>query len=266
MQESIQNYIQSDLKFSSSKLYFQHQNQLLQKIWFVSPLSLDIHFKYTFQEVQQYYFIEWWEFEWITVDHDVHEQWIIYKIWFLNPKYQNIEHISLDLKKNKLDNPSIWPLIGWFMWWGIVFWLLFFLYGKWQFWNVLFWLNVVGGGILFSFLMRNVFKFFYNKFFKTKRVEYWWFVVNYANHSDALMLSSDVIKVLEKIRKELWIIKFCYTWNCVYLLQDVHDREWNRLSSSSSKLYSEQEKAALQQRTLDYIRQTEFLSLFISLN
>ena len=261
MQENKQNYIQSDLRFSSSKLYFQHQNQMLQKIWFVSPLSLDIHFKYTFQEVNKNYFIEWWEFEWITVDHDVHEQWIIYKIWFLDPKYQNIEHISLELKKNILDNPSIWPLVGWFAWWGAVFWLLFFLYGKWQFWDVLFWLNVVGGGILFLFLIWKIFKFFYNKFFKTKRVEYWWFIVNYANHSDALMLSSDVINVLEKLRKEYRIIKFCYTWNCVYLLQDVHDHEWNRLSSSS-KLYSEQEKASLQQRTLDYIRQSEFLSLF----
>lgn len=92
-------------------------------------------------------------------------------------------------------------------------------------------------------------------------MDYGWFTVNYANQTDALMLSSDVIKGLEKMGKEYWITKFCYTWNCVYLLQDVHDREWNRLSTSS-KMYSEQEKASLQQRTMDYIHQSEFLSLF----
>lgn len=261
MSWDIQNYMQSDLKFSSSKLYFQHQNQILQKIWFISPMTIDVHFKYTFQEVHESYFIEWWEFEWITVEHDVHEQWIIYKIWFLNPKYQNIEHISLDLKKNLLDNPSIRPLVGWIFWWVVIFSLLFWLYDKWQIWHILFWLNVVGGGILFSFLIRRIFKVFYNKYLKTKRVDYGWFTVNYANHSDALMLSNDIVNILKKLGKEFWIVKCCYTWNCLYLLQDVHDRDWGRLSSSS-KLYSEQEKASLQQRTLNYLRQSEFLSLF----
>jgi len=264
MQETVNKYTPSPLEFSSSKLFFQHQNKLLQDIGFVSPMSIDVHFKYTFQEVQSDYFIEWGEFEWITVDHDVHEQWIIYKIWFLNPKYQNIECISADLNKNVLDNPSLWPLVAWLLWWGIVFWLLAWLYGKWPFWHVLFWLNVIGGWILFCFLMWKVFKVFYNKYVKSKRVDYGWFSVNYANQTDALMLSSDVINVLKKLAKEYWVTKFCYTGNCIYILQDVHDHEWNRVSSSS-KLYSEQEKASLQQRTLDYLHQSEFLFLF-SLN
>ena len=255
------SYTPSSLQFSSSKLFFQHQNQILQNIWFISPISIDIHFKYTFQEVQSDYFIEWGEFEWLTVDHDVHEQWIIYKIWFLNPKYQNIQHLSLDLNNNVLDNPSLWPLVGWLLWWWVVFGLLMWLYGKWQFWHVLFWLNVIGGWILLCFLMWKVAKVLYNKFVNTTRVDYWWFTVNYANQSDALVLSPEVIKTLKGLGKDYWITKFCCTWNCIYLLQDVHDREWNRVSSSS-KMYSEQEKASLQQRTLDYIHQSEFLSLF----
>ena len=260
MQETLNSYTPSTLEFSSSKLFFQHQNKLLQDIGFISPMSIDTHFKYTFQEVNNNYFIEWWEFEWITVDHDVHEQWIIYKIWFLNPKYQNVERVSLDLNKNKLDNPWILPLIWWLLWWAVIFGLLLRLYDKWWFWHVLFWLNLIWGWIIFCFLAWKLFKSFYNNL-KTKKVDYGWFTVNYANQTDALMLSSDVIKGLEKMGKEYWITKFCYTWNCVYLLQDVHDREWNR-ESSSSKLYSEQEKASLQQRTLDYIHHPEFLSLF----
>jgi hypothetical protein len=58
LQENFQSYTQSDFKFSPSKLYFQHQNKLLQDIGFVSPMSIDIYFKYTFQEVQPNYFIE----------------------------------------------------------------------------------------------------------------------------------------------------------------------------------------------------------------
>ena len=261
MQDLVSSYTPSTLKFSSSKLFFQNQNKLLLDIGFISPMSIDIHFKYTFQEIQNNYFIEWGEFEWITVDHDVHEQWIIYKIWFLNPKYQKVEHVSVDLKKNLLDNPSIWPLVGWFLWWVIVFVLLAWLCDKWQFWRILFRLNVIWWGILFCFLMWKIFKVLYNKFFKTRRVNYGWFTVNYANQTDALMLSPDVIKALSNLWKNYWITKFCYTWNCIYLLQDVHDREWNRLASSS-KLYSEQEKASLQERTMSYIHESEFLSLF----
>ena len=257
----VDSYLPSSLQFSSSKLFFQHQNQMLQNIWFISPMSIDIHFKYTFQEVREKYFIEWWEFEWITVDHDVQEQWIIYKIWLLHPKFQNIQHLSLDLNNNVLDNPSMWPLIAGLLWWVVVFSLLFWLYDKWSVWNVLFWLNLIWGWILFCFLVWKVFKFWYKKLFKTKRVDYGWFTVNYTNQTDALMLSPEVIKVLKNLMKDYWIIKFCYTWNCIYLLQDVHDHEWNRVSSSS-KLYSEQEKASLQQKTIDYIHQSELLSLF----
>lgn len=262
MQENIQSYILSDLKFSSSKLYFQHQNQLLQNIWFISPVSIDTHFKYTFQEVGNNYFIEWWEFEWLTIDHDVHEQWIIYKVWFLHPKFQNIQHLSVDLNNSVFDNPwSILPLLGGLLWWAIIFGLLAWLSSKWQFWSVLFWLNLIGGWILFWFLMWKVSKVSYNKFTKTKSWDFGWLRANYTSQNDASVLSPDIIKKLKQLGNNFWITKFCYTWNCIYLLQDLHDHEWNRISSSS-KMYSEQEKANLQQKTIDYIHQPAFLSLF----
>ena len=255
-----QNYKQTNLKFSPSKLYFQHQNEILQKLWFISPIIIDIHFKYTFQEIGNNYFIEGGEFEWLTADHDINEQWIIYKIWFFNPKFKNIFQLSLDLKKNLLDNPSFLPLLWWFLWWGAIFGLLSRLYNKWGLWNILFWLNTIWGGILLLVLIRKISKFWYNKL-KTKRVNYWWFSANYDNQTDALMLSPEVVKILKNLKKDFWIVKFCYTWNCIYLLQDIHDHEWNRLSWSS-KLYSEQEKAKLQQKTLSYLHLPEFLSVF----
>lgn len=262
MQGKLQWYTPSTLQFSPSRIYFQHQNQILQKIWFISPMSIDIHFKYTFQEVQSTYFIEWGEFEWLTVDHDVHEQWIIYKIWLLNPRFQKVEHISLTFKNSYFDNPSIWPLVRWFLWWMVVFFLLAWLSSKSQFGQILLWINLIWALILLAFYGWKIGKVLYKKAFKTKNLDYWGFVVNYTNQTDALMLSWEVLSILKILEKEYWITKFAYTWNCIYLLQDVHDHEWNRLSESS-KLYSEQEKASLQQRTLEYIHQTEFLSQFI---
>lgn len=260
MQENIQSYIPSDLKFSSSKLYFQNQKNILQKIWFISLMTEDIHFKYTFQEIHDNYFIEWCEFEWLTVDHDVHEQWIIYKIWFLNPKFQNVENLSLDLDKKR--NKTIRPLVASFSGWGLVFLLLFRLSSKFQFWEILFWLNVVGAWVFLIFYAWKFIDVFYNQTLKVKKVDYWGFSVNYSSQSDALILSSEVIKILKILKEKYWILKFCYTWNCVYLLQDIHDHDWNRLGSYS-KMYSEQEKANLQQKTMNFIHQSDFLSQFM---
>ena len=260
--EKIKSYIPSELQFSSSKLFFQHQNQMLQKIWFVSPMTIDIHYKYTFQEIQSNYFIEWWEFEGLTVDHDVHEQGIIYKIWFLHPKFQNVENLSVDLHWKSLSSPSLWSLMKWFLWWCVVFVLLFRLSSKSQFWQVLFWLNIIWAWVLLWFYIWKLSNFMYKKA-KISNIEYWGFKVNYAKQSDALMLSNDVLDTLHRLSDNYWIVKFCYTWNCVYLLQDLHDRNWERLISAS-KLYTEQEKANLQQKTMGYIHESDFLSKFIS--
>lgn len=262
MVDNKQCYKQSGLKFSSSKLYFQHQNQILQKIWFISSMSTDIHFKYTFQEVQSDYFIEWGEYESLDVNHDIIEQWIIYKIGLLNPKFRDVQHIFVDLRKNMLDNPSIWPLLLWLFWWLIVFFVLLWLY-KYRIWQILFWINLVWALILLIFHGWKKWKLLYKKMVETKNVDYGGFMVNYGNQTDALMLSRDVIWVLKELSEKFWITKFCCTGNCIYLLQDIHDHEGNRIGTDS-ELYSEQEKASLQQRTMEYLRQESFLSKFMA--
>ena len=254
-------YTPKTLEFSPSKLYFQHQKQILQKFEFISTMSIDIHFKYTFQEVQSDYFIEWGEFEGLNVDHEVMEQWIIYKIGFLDPKFKNIEHLLLDLKKNPLDNPSLWPLFLWLFWWLVIFFVLLWL-SKYTIWRVLFWLNLLWALILLVFYWLKKGKALYKRMMETKNADYGGFVASYTKQSDTEMLSTDVIWLLKNLSDQYWITKFCYTGNCIYLLQDIHDKEWKRLDQSA-KIYSEQEKAALQQRTLDYLHQEEFLSKFM---
>jgi len=253
------SYTPKALEFSPSKLFFQHQREILQKFEFLSTMSIDIHFKYTFQEVQPDYFIEWGEFEGLNVNHEVMDQWIIYKIGFLNPKF-NIRHLLLDLKKNPLDNPSLLPLFLWLFWWFVVFFILMRLY-QYSIWKVLFWINLLWAIILLIFYGVKKLKVLYKKKLETQNVDYGGFVASYTNQSDTDILSKDVIWLLNELSDQYWITKFCYTGNCIYLLQDIHDKEWNRLDPSA-KIYSEQEKASLQQRTLNYLHQEEFLSKF----
>ena len=58
MVDKVQSYNPTTLQFSSSRLFFQNQTQLLQKLGFISPTSIDIYFKYSFQQVFDYHFIQ----------------------------------------------------------------------------------------------------------------------------------------------------------------------------------------------------------------
>ncbi len=259
MAENIQNYTKSNLKFSSSKLYFQHQNQILWKFWFISPMTFDIHYKYTFQEISDKYFIEWGEFEWLTADHDVHEEWIIYKIWFINPKFKNVRNLSVDLSKS--ENKSMLPLILTIVLWWVVFWLLYWASTKFLIWKILFWLNAAGAFIVFCFGAWQLWNSWYISMVKDKE-KTWTFSVKCSDQTEMSVITDDILEVLKKISAEYRVIKFAFSGNCIYLLQDIHDHYWNKLPTSG-KIYSEQEKAALQQKTMEFIRKSEFLSHFM---
>ena len=260
MAENIQNYTQSDLKFSSSKLYFQHQNQIIQSFWFISPMTIDIHYKYTFQEIHDRYFVEWWEFEWITADHDVHEEWIIYKVWFMNPKFKNVRNLSLDLSKS--ENKSMLPLVLTLLLWWVVFGLLYWASTEFFLGKVLFWLNVAWAFIVFCFHGRQLWNSWYKSTVSVDKKKTGTFRVKSSDQSEMAVITDDIIEILKKLSDEYRIIKFAFSGNCIYLLQDVHDHEGKRLPTSW-KIYSEQEKAGLQQRTLNFIRQPDFLSHFM---
>ena len=96
----------------------------------------------------------------------------------------------------------------------------------------------------------------------SQSMKYGWFTANYNKENDTSIASPEMIEILDVLDKNYRITKFCYTGNCIYLLQDVHDHNGERLNSTS-KLYSEQEKASLQQKTMQYLNQPEFLSYFL---
>lgn len=259
------SYTPSNLQFVSSMLFFQWQKELLQKIGFFSIASDDIYYKYSFQKVAPYYFIQWCEYEWITVEHKIYEQWIIYKLWFMYPKYQNVQRLTVDLmnstSRSMVSTKMVIKSYPWIEW-GILLLILGFLpywLSKW-----LFRLNLVWICLFILVSLKKILFFYYNRAFKTKKSEYWWLLVNYQVPEDTLFLSPDVISTLRKL-PELQITKFCYTWNCMYFFQDIHEpkmaTEFEKIVFTS-RLYTESEKAELQQRTISFFEQPDFISQF----
>ena len=52
------SYRPAPLQFSPSKVFFDGQVPLLQRLGFLSPTNIDVYVKYSFQMVEDTYFIQ----------------------------------------------------------------------------------------------------------------------------------------------------------------------------------------------------------------
>ncbi len=90
--------------------------------------------------------------------------------------------------------------------------------------------------------------------------------MDYDDSEDVLFLTPEVTPCIRALT-DLQVTKICYTGNCLYLLQDIHAPQHKfkslvKRAIYSSRIYSEQEKADLQQKTMAYIQQSDFLLHF----
>lgn len=99
----------------------------------------------------------------------------------------------------------------------------------------------------------------------TKSTSYQGYTVQYAQHSDATMLTPEILQALEAL-KAYQISKVAYTGNSFYLYQEITNKP-KTTSAFFSTLFTtthpltEPEKADLTQRTLQYLQQPSLLAL-----
>jgi hypothetical protein len=133
--------------------------------------------------------------------------------------------------------------------------------------SVLLYLNIIGIGVMLLFSAYKTVKFFID-LIKKKNTSYQGFTINYAQQSDTQLLSNEMIAALLDLR-ELRILKVAYTGNCLYLYQEVKEKEKSASSFFMSFVgkkqeLSEVEKAELTQKTLAYLQQQSLLALLSS--
>jgi hypothetical protein len=122
------SYRPSPLQFSSSKIFFDKQLPLLQRLGFLSPTHIDTYIKYSFQLVEEQYFIQGAEMQEFDTNHEVTAQGILYKIGIANPKYRDIYSLTIELETiSSRVQGTLWSSLKTFpfLTWGIF--LLFIL-------------------------------------------------------------------------------------------------------------------------------------------
>ena len=107
-------------------------------------------------------------------------------------------------------------------------------------------------------------KFFFH-LVKHKNTSYQGFTVQYAQYTDTMILTPEIITALQTL-KPYNISKVAYTGNSLYLYQEVQEKPQG-ISAFFFSLFqqthqlTEPEKADLTQRTLQYLQQPSLLAL-----
>ncbi|MDR0650075.1 MAG: hypothetical protein LBG59_01355 [Candidatus Peribacteria bacterium] len=230
-------------------------------------MSIDIYIKYSFQLVEEIYFIQGAEIEGFNTEHTTTEQGILYKIGFANPKYRDIQSLFINLEeiKDRIQGTLRKSIKGFPIWPWIIFLLVLVLLpgtlGK-----VIMYVNVVGIVLLFTYSVFKTIKYLYTLLKKTT-TSYQGFTINYTQNSDTTFLNDELLSQLQTL-KGLKITKVAYTGNCLYLYQEIKEQPKTMSAFFSSlfsadKQLSEAEKAALTQTTLTHLQQPAFLSLLM---
>jgi len=256
-----------DLQFSPSQLYFEKQTNLLQKIWFFSPLNIDLHVKYSFQIIEEHYFIQGAEIEGFNTEHAVQEEAMVYKIWLANPKFDDIKSLFIDLRDvNARIKGGIWNSVKNFPFRQRgIFLLLMILLPK-TIGSFLLRINLIGIALIFLYTIYKTVKYFLKTFQKNK-TSYQGYSVNYAEQQDAVFLTDEMLSALIDVQT-MKISKIAYTGNCLYCYQEIRENPENvseMLTSLVKKdgVLTEVEKAELVQQTLQYFQTSKFLSLIM---
>jgi hypothetical protein len=233
-------------------------------------LSIDVYIKYSFQLIEESYFIQGAEIEGFSTEHATTEQGILYKIGFAIPKYRDIQSLFINLEeiKDRIQGTLQKSIKGF----PIRPWIIFLLVlvilpgtiGK-----VIMYVNLAGIVLLLAYSVFKTVKYLYALLKKTT-TSYQGFSINYSQSSDTTLLNKELLAQLQAL-KELKISKVVYTGNSLYLYQEIKEQPKTTSAFFSSlfsadKQLTEAEKAALTQTTLTYLQQPAFLSLLTASN
>lgn len=253
-------YKPSALQFSPSQIFFDKQKALLKNFGFFSASSIDLYIKYSFQLVEEQYFIKWWEILAYNMDHEIQEQWMVYQLWILTPLQVAISARSIDLKDPSFRfKDSIFAYFRNFpLWqWGGFIFFVCLLWFAWKFWQVLLIINIIWLVLMCFYSIIKTIQYFITLFKKNTKT-YKGISINYTHEEDLCILTDDLIHFLPTLQ-EYHIDKIAYTGNCFYFYQTLKKKGKNLFSKEIP--LTDQEKSELTQKTLWYLQHSSFLPL-----
>lgn len=252
------------LQYSTSNDFFSENIEFLQKIGFVSILSIDMDIKYSFQKANRDTIIQGAEVDTYDNDHVINDTFFIHQITI--PKETNLTRSLVYIKLNQKKAMSIKDVVGFVRSFPMVSLLIFsiitmFIPGKLG--DILQIINAIALLIFCLFFAVKFLKYFF-ELTKTNSKAFDDHMVTYLNPYD--------LKIFTKNFKEkIWIFQeygvtdIAIDRNTIYLKQDlVDDSKVSILGQLFGKKesFSEKKKEKIMQNMIDLLSKNDILESF----
>lgn len=258
------------LQYSESNDFFPETMDFLQKIGFVSILSIDMDIKYSFQKTSWNTIIQGAEIETYDNDHTINDNFFVHKMTI--PWETAITRSLVYVKLNQKKSVSIKDIAGFVRSFPMVSLLIFFVLSlfasflPWVIWGIGKFFLIINSIAIVIFLF-----FFIYKLIKyvTEITKMWSksmqdYMITYTNPYDLKIFTKAAKDKISELGKT-WITDIAINRNTLYIKEDLMDDSkisliwlifWKR------KAISSEEKEKVMDKMIDVLSDQNLLDIF----
>lgn len=258
------------LQYSESNDFFPETMDFLQKIGFVSILSIDMDIKYSFQKTSWNTIIQGAEIETYDNDHTINDNFFVHKMTI--PWETAITRSLVYIKLNQKKSVSIKDIAGFVRSFPMVSLLIFFVLSlfasflPWVIWGIGKFFLIINSIAIVIFLF-----FFIYKLIKyvTEITKMWSksmqdYMITYTNPYDLRIFTKAAKDKISELGKT-WITDIAINRNTLYIKEDLMDDSkisliwlifWKR------KAISSEEKEKVMDKMIDVLSDQNLLDIF----
>ena len=258
------------LQYSESNDFFPETMDFLQKIGFVSILSIDMDIKYSFQKTSWNTIIQGAEIETYDNDHTINDNFFVHKMTI--PWETAITRSLVYVKLNQKKSVSIKDIAGFVRSFPMVSLLIFFVLSlfasflPWVIWGIGKFFLIINSIAIVIFLF-----FFIYKLIKyvTEITKMWSksmqdYMITYTNPYDLRIFTKAAKDKISELGKT-WITDIAINRNTLYIKEDLMDDSkisliwlifWKR------KAISSEEKEKVMDKMIDVLSDQNLLDIF----
>lgn len=253
------------LQYSENNDFFTETMEFLQKIGFISILSIDMDIKYSFQKASWDTIIQWAEIETYDNDHTINDNFFVHKMTI--PRETNITRSLLYVKLNQKKSVSIKDIAGFIRSFPMVT-FIFILLISLLFISTFLW--------KFILIFNGIVLFIYILFFAYKLTKYlleltkMWsksmqdYMVTYTNPYDLRIFTKAAKEKFSELGKA-GITDIAIDRNTLYIKEDLMDDSkvsMLGLIFGKRKTVSAEEKEKIMDKMIDILSDQNLLDIF----
>lgn len=252
------------LQFASNNEFFDDKIDFLQKIGFVSILSIDMYVKYSFQKTNRNTIIQGAEIDTYDNDHMVNDTFFVHKIQL--PQNRNISRalVYLSLKHKKaISIKEIVSFTKSIPFVSLLFFAILTAFIPWVIGKILQGINMIAILIFLFFFAYKFLQYFRNltRMNSTSLQDH---RLTYLNPIDLKLFTKTIKEKIEQLQN-FWVTDVALDRNTLYFKQDLIDTSESSILGEflrKKRVFDAEKKKQIMQQMINILSQENILALF----